>query len=151
MKLFKDFGNDWSERQSTPSPKKLRDSFVGPFIIIKLHGKNAVEVELTGEYSRKHSTFPISLIKPYQVKDNQKFPTAFPQKIVIPPFDEDTPLVIKKVLKERITRVNGKDLREYLVQYHKQSSDKDKWLHESDISESATLLRKYRLEKRSSS
>ncbi|MBW0530057.1 hypothetical protein O181_069772 [Austropuccinia psidii MF-1] len=28
-------------------PKKMRDSFVGPFTIIKLIGKNAVEVKLT--------------------------------------------------------------------------------------------------------
>ncbi|MBW0517296.1 hypothetical protein O181_057011 [Austropuccinia psidii MF-1] len=34
-------------------PKKMRDSFVGPFTIIKLIGKNAVEVKLTEEFSRK--------------------------------------------------------------------------------------------------
>ncbi|MBW0537518.1 hypothetical protein O181_077233 [Austropuccinia psidii MF-1] len=36
-------------------PKKMRDSFVGPFTIIKLIGKNAVEVRLTEEFCRKHS------------------------------------------------------------------------------------------------
>jgi hypothetical protein len=46
-------------------PKKLRDSYVGPFTIKQLHGKNAVEVILTGEFERKHPTFPVSLIKPY--------------------------------------------------------------------------------------
>ncbi|MBW0537848.1 hypothetical protein O181_077563 [Austropuccinia psidii MF-1] len=46
-------------------PKKMRDSFVGPFTIIKLIGKNAVEVKLTEEFSRKHSVFPVSLVKPY--------------------------------------------------------------------------------------
>ncbi|MBW0588093.1 hypothetical protein O181_127808 [Austropuccinia psidii MF-1] len=44
--------------------KKMRDSFVGPFSIIKLIGKNAVEVKLTEEFSRKHPVFPVSLIKP---------------------------------------------------------------------------------------
>ncbi|MBW0565445.1 hypothetical protein O181_105160 [Austropuccinia psidii MF-1] len=34
-------------------PKKMRDSFVGPFTIIKLIGKNTVEVKLTEESSRK--------------------------------------------------------------------------------------------------
>ncbi|MBW0564072.1 hypothetical protein O181_103787 [Austropuccinia psidii MF-1] len=34
--------------------KKMRDSFLGPFTIIKLRGKNAVEVKLTEEFSRKH-------------------------------------------------------------------------------------------------
>ncbi|MBW0510442.1 hypothetical protein O181_050157 [Austropuccinia psidii MF-1] len=38
-------------------PKKMRDSFVGPFTIIKWIGKNAVEVKLTEECSRKHQSF----------------------------------------------------------------------------------------------
>ncbi|MBW0568237.1 hypothetical protein O181_107952 [Austropuccinia psidii MF-1] len=46
-------------------PKKMRDSFVGPFTIIKLIGINAVEVKLTEEFSRKHPVFPVSLVKPY--------------------------------------------------------------------------------------
>ncbi|MBW0577532.1 hypothetical protein O181_117247 [Austropuccinia psidii MF-1] len=46
-------------------PKKMRDSFVGPLTIIKLIGKNVVEVKLTEEFSRKHPVFPVSLVKPY--------------------------------------------------------------------------------------
>ncbi|MBW0464310.1 hypothetical protein O181_004025 [Austropuccinia psidii MF-1] len=46
-------------------PKNMRDSFLGPFTIIKLIGKNAVEVKLTEEISRKHPVFPVSLVKPY--------------------------------------------------------------------------------------
>ncbi|MBW0491378.1 hypothetical protein O181_031093 [Austropuccinia psidii MF-1] len=45
--------------------KKMRDSFVGPFTIIKFIGKNAVEVKITEEFSRKHPVFPVSLVKPY--------------------------------------------------------------------------------------
>ncbi|MBW0517727.1 hypothetical protein O181_057442 [Austropuccinia psidii MF-1] len=29
-------------------PKKLKDSYVGPFVIVALHGTNAVQVELSG-------------------------------------------------------------------------------------------------------
>jgi hypothetical protein len=43
----------------------MSDSFAGPFVVKALHGKNAAEVILTGEFSRKHPTFPVSLIKPY--------------------------------------------------------------------------------------
>ncbi|MBW0512305.1 hypothetical protein O181_052020 [Austropuccinia psidii MF-1] len=43
--------------------KKMRDSFVGPFTIIRLIGKNAVEVRLTEEFSREHPVFPVSLVK----------------------------------------------------------------------------------------
>ncbi|MBW0536389.1 hypothetical protein O181_076104 [Austropuccinia psidii MF-1] len=38
-------------------PKKMRDSFGGPFTIIKLVGKNAVEVKLTEEFSRNTQSF----------------------------------------------------------------------------------------------
>ncbi|MBW0594174.1 hypothetical protein O181_133889 [Austropuccinia psidii MF-1] len=37
-------------------PKKLKDSFAGPFIIKALHGTNAVQVELSGELENKHPT-----------------------------------------------------------------------------------------------
>ncbi|MBW0474544.1 hypothetical protein O181_014259 [Austropuccinia psidii MF-1] len=46
-------------------PRKMRDSFVGPFNIIQLIGKNQVEVRITEEFSRKQPVFPVSLVKPY--------------------------------------------------------------------------------------
>ncbi|MBW0569203.1 hypothetical protein O181_108918 [Austropuccinia psidii MF-1] len=45
------------------SPKKLKDSIAGPFIIKALHGTNSVQVELSGELENKHPTFPVSLVK----------------------------------------------------------------------------------------
>ncbi|MBW0497299.1 hypothetical protein O181_037014 [Austropuccinia psidii MF-1] len=42
-------------------PKILKDSLAGPFIIIALHGKNAVQVELSGELENKHPNFTVSL------------------------------------------------------------------------------------------
>ncbi|MBW0497026.1 hypothetical protein O181_036741 [Austropuccinia psidii MF-1] len=64
-------------------PKKMRDSFLGPFNIIKLIGKNAVEVKLTEEFSRKHPVFPVSLVKPYFQTEEEKFPSR--KKNPIPP------------------------------------------------------------------
>ncbi|MBW0533616.1 hypothetical protein O181_073331 [Austropuccinia psidii MF-1] len=55
-------------------PKKMQDSFVGPLTIIKLIGKNAVEVKLTEEFSRKHPVFSVSLVKPYFQREEDKFP-----------------------------------------------------------------------------
>ncbi|MBW0513269.1 hypothetical protein O181_052984 [Austropuccinia psidii MF-1] len=43
-------------------PKKLKDSFAGPFMIKALHGPNSVQLELTGELMNKHPAFPVSLI-----------------------------------------------------------------------------------------
>ncbi|MBW0583676.1 hypothetical protein O181_123391 [Austropuccinia psidii MF-1] len=56
-------------------PKKMRDSFVGPFTIIKLIGKNSVELKLTVEFSRKHPVFPIGLVKPCFQTEEDKFPS----------------------------------------------------------------------------
>ncbi|MBW0550565.1 hypothetical protein O181_090280 [Austropuccinia psidii MF-1] len=49
--------------------KNLKDSFAGPFVIKALHGENAVEVELSEEFTNKNPTFPVSLIKPYKSSD----------------------------------------------------------------------------------
>ncbi|MBW0538415.1 hypothetical protein O181_078130 [Austropuccinia psidii MF-1] len=37
-------------------PKKLKDSFVGPFFIVSLHVTNAVQVEFSSELANKHPT-----------------------------------------------------------------------------------------------
>ncbi|MBW0494465.1 hypothetical protein O181_034180 [Austropuccinia psidii MF-1] len=34
-------------------PKKLKYSYVGPFVIVSLHGTNAVQVELSSELENK--------------------------------------------------------------------------------------------------
>ncbi|MBW0461264.1 hypothetical protein O181_000979 [Austropuccinia psidii MF-1] len=54
-------------------PKKLKDSYVGPFVIVALHGTNGVQVELSGVLENKHPTFPVRLIKPYQPAEKEFF------------------------------------------------------------------------------
>ncbi|POW09151.1 hypothetical protein PSTT_07062 [Puccinia striiformis] len=71
-------------------PKKMRDSFAGPFVVKALHGKNAVEVILTGEFGRKHPTFPVSLVKHYNDPNAEKFPLRQTVKVVIPPMEHST-------------------------------------------------------------
>ncbi|MBW0492231.1 hypothetical protein O181_031946 [Austropuccinia psidii MF-1] len=55
-------------------PKKMRDTFVGAFTIIRLIRKNEVEVQLTEDFSRKHPVFPVSLVKPYHQTGEDKLP-----------------------------------------------------------------------------
>ncbi|MBW0531700.1 hypothetical protein O181_071415 [Austropuccinia psidii MF-1] len=80
--------------------KKLKDSFAGTFVIKDLHGKNAVEVELSEELSNKHTTFPASLIKPYNSGDAKRFSlrNRIPQNI--PPVESSGKKRITKFLKE---------------------------------------------------
>ncbi|MBW0562323.1 hypothetical protein O181_102038 [Austropuccinia psidii MF-1] len=56
-------------------PKKRRDSFVGPFTITRLIGKNAVEVRLTEKFSEENPVFLVSLVKPYHQTGENKFPS----------------------------------------------------------------------------
>ncbi|MBW0565827.1 hypothetical protein O181_105542 [Austropuccinia psidii MF-1] len=94
-------------------PKKLKDSFAGPFIIEALHGKNAVQVELSGELENKHPTFPVSLVKHYTSSDKELFPLRNETPLEVPPLDWSEEKKVLKVLKGR--RLRGKNEREYLV------------------------------------
>ncbi|MBW0476744.1 hypothetical protein O181_016459 [Austropuccinia psidii MF-1] len=112
----------------------MRDSFVGPFNIIKLIRKNEVEVRLTEEFSREHPVFPVSLIKPYFQAEEDQFPSrkknSTPPEIVEV---EDSPFPVKKIIKARKLRLNGKDQRQYLVRLKNPTADKDKCLAEDEI------------------
>ncbi|MBW0508058.1 hypothetical protein O181_047773 [Austropuccinia psidii MF-1] len=126
-------------------PKKLKDSYVGPFVIVALHGTNAVQVELSGKLENKDPTFPVSLIKPYKPTGNELFPLRHPTPLTVPPVEQSEDRKIKKVIKERRLRV--KNQREYLVRY-RNTVHEDEWIAESEIPDSDKLLRRFRHERR---
>ncbi|MBW0582913.1 hypothetical protein O181_122628 [Austropuccinia psidii MF-1] len=130
-------------------PNKMRDSFLGPFTIIKLIGKYAVEVKLTEEFSRKHPVFPVSLVKPYFQKEEDKCPSR--RKNPTPPEIvevEDSPGPVSKIIWARKIRLNWKDQRQYLVKFKNQTADKDKWLAEDSIPDGNLHLRRFRASRR---
>ncbi|MBW0512628.1 hypothetical protein O181_052343 [Austropuccinia psidii MF-1] len=96
-------------------PNKLKDSYVGPFVIVALQGTNAVQVELSGELENKHPTLPVSLIKPYQPADKELFPLKNTTPLTVPAVEQSEDKKIKKVIRERRLRVKNK--REYCVRY----------------------------------
>ncbi|MBW0465881.1 hypothetical protein O181_005596 [Austropuccinia psidii MF-1] len=126
-------------------PKKLQDSYAGPYVIVALHGTNAVQVELSGELENKHPTFPLSLIKPYQPAHKELFPLRNPAPLTVPPVEQNGDRNIQKVIKER--RLRGKNLRKYLVR-NRNPVHEDEWLEESEIPDSDKLLRRLRHERR---
>ncbi|MBW0554517.1 hypothetical protein O181_094232 [Austropuccinia psidii MF-1] len=126
-------------------PKQLKDSYLGPFVIVALHGTNAVQVELSGELQNKHPTFPVSLIKPFQPTEKELFPSRNPKTLTVPPVEQDEDKKMKKVIKER--RLRGKNQREYLVRYRNPVHE-DEWLAESEIPDSDKFLRRFRHERR---
>ncbi|MBW0469665.1 hypothetical protein O181_009380 [Austropuccinia psidii MF-1] len=130
-------------------PNKMTDSFVGPFTIIKLVGKNVVDVRLTEEFSRKHPVFPVSLVKPYFHTGEEKLSstnkTYTPQDVVEV---ENSPDPLKKIIKARKIRINDKDQRQYVVRFKDQIADKNKGLTEDEIPYSNPFLRRFRATRR---
>ncbi|MBW0570936.1 hypothetical protein O181_110651 [Austropuccinia psidii MF-1] len=113
-------------------PKKVRDSFVGPFTTMNLVGK-------------KHPVFPVSLVKPYFQTEEGKFPSR--EKNPTPPEIvevEDSPGPVNKIMRARKIRLNGRDHRQYLVRFKNQTAHKDKWLAEDAIPDGNLHLRKFR-------
>ncbi|MBW0492561.1 hypothetical protein O181_032276 [Austropuccinia psidii MF-1] len=108
-------------------PKKMRDTFVGPFTIIILIRKNAAEVQLTEYFFRKHPVFLKQ--KPYS------------QDIVEV---EDSPGPVKKIIKARKIRLDGKYCRQYLIRFKSQTAYEDKWLAEDAIPYGDLHLRRLR-------
>ncbi|MBW0487829.1 hypothetical protein O181_027544 [Austropuccinia psidii MF-1] len=106
-------------------PRKIRDSFVGTFTLIKLIGENAVE---TGE-----DKFP-------SIKN-----TTTPQEIVEV---EESPGPVKKIIKARKIRLNGRDQRQYLVRFKNQTADTDKCLAEDAIPDGNLQLRRFKASRR---
>ncbi|MBW0488550.1 hypothetical protein O181_028265 [Austropuccinia psidii MF-1] len=124
-------------------PKKTSDSFEGPFTIIKFIGKNSVEVKLMEQFCRKHPVFPVCLIKTYFQTEEDNFPSR--KKNPTPPEIvriENSPGPVKKIIKARKIRLNGKDQRQYLVRFKTQTADRDKWLAENAIPDGNLHLRK---------
>ncbi|MBW0556437.1 hypothetical protein O181_096152 [Austropuccinia psidii MF-1] len=110
---------------------------------------NAVEVKLTEEFYRKHPVFPVSLVKPYFQTEEDKFPSR--EKNPTPPEIvevEDSPGPVKKIIKARKIRLNGKDQRQCLVRFKNQAADKDKWLEEDAIPDGSLHLRILRASRR---
>ncbi|MBW0490679.1 hypothetical protein O181_030394 [Austropuccinia psidii MF-1] len=136
---------DKAKNHAKQSSKKLKDSYVGPFVIVALHGTNSVQVELSSELENKQPTFPVSLIKPSQIAEKDLFPLKNLTLLTLPPVEQSEDKKIKKVIKKR--RLRGKNQREYLVRY-RDPVHEDEWLAESEISDSDKLLRRFRHERR---
>ncbi|MBW0529649.1 hypothetical protein O181_069364 [Austropuccinia psidii MF-1] len=93
-------------------------------------GKNAVDVILTEEFSRKHPVFPVSLVKPYFQIEEDKFPSRKKNSTAAEIVKvEGSPGPVKKIIKARNIRLNGKDQRQYLVRFKtRQKIKKSGWL-----------------------
>ncbi|MBW0520627.1 hypothetical protein O181_060342 [Austropuccinia psidii MF-1] len=89
------------------------------------------------------------LVKPYLQTDEDKFPSR--KKNPTPPEIvevEDSPGSVKKIIKARKIRLNGKDQRQCLVGFKNQKADKEKWLAEDAIPDGNLYIRRFRASRR---
>ena len=110
-----------------------------------MHGKNAVEVILSEELSRKHLVFPVSLVKHFKPREGSNLPPAI---VPIEPDPVKEKGKFRRILRDKKERVQGKDIRLYLVRYKGESADKDEWLPENNVPDGPINLRNYTASKR---
>lgn len=127
--------------------RKLKDSFVGPFVIKQMNVPNAAEVIRTGELERKHPTFPVSWLKHYKSADRTLFPDRNIQ-VRITPLEKEEEKKIQIILDSRIIRKNGKDTREFLCRFRNRPADEDEWRLPAQIPDADKLLRSFKASKK---
>ncbi|MBW0478094.1 hypothetical protein O181_017809 [Austropuccinia psidii MF-1] len=74
---------------SSTAKKKLKDSYLGPFVIVALHGTNAFQVKLNGELENKNPMFPVILLQAYQPADKELYPLSNPAPLAVPPVENN--------------------------------------------------------------
>ena len=131
-------------------PRKLQDSFVGPFLVTNLYGPNAVEVILTGEFEKKHPVFPVSLLKKYISADEDKFPETKKLRpvVMIPTFEPEKEKKFLKILRQKRIKKDEKDVTLYLVRYKNKGADHDEWLPAEKVPNAKVTLRAFRASNR---
>mgnify|MGYP002655140599 CR=1 FL=1 len=119
-------------RKLAQGSRKLLPRYIGPFTVVRMVGKTAVELRLPSDM-RIHPTFHVSLVRPYRsrttdvetaVSDTEPLPVAW--------LSETKPLwSVERVLDYRCRRVRtGKKFRymhEWLVKWTGYSSEHNSW------------------------
>ncbi|MBW0537293.1 hypothetical protein O181_077008 [Austropuccinia psidii MF-1] len=107
----KEYNNQrWDKTHMEPDFKGGDQVLVSTLKFNNLKGPEKMRIPF--EISRKHTVFPVSLVKPYFQTEEDKFPS---RKKNPPPRDivevEDSPGPVSKIIRAKKIRLNGKDQR----------------------------------------
>ena len=106
--------------------KKFMPKWIGPFTVVKMVGQAAVQLLLPSQY-RIHDVFHVSLLSKYRESGRVQPPAPVEEL-------EDGPVwKVGKVLTHKWTRVAGKILTDYLVQWEDQSPEQATWVTEANM------------------
>ncbi len=113
---------------SVPKGKrKLFPRWVGPFKVVQMVGKAAVQLELPASY-RIHNVFHVGLVKLYHASGSVQPPTHTDWLETIAPV-----FPVERVLDARTHRENRTTVREYLVKWANQRPEYNSWEPESSF------------------
>ncbi|KAJ9524507.1 hypothetical protein QJQ45_019534 [Haematococcus lacustris] len=92
------------KRKDEVGVRKLKPRYVGPFVVLRMIGLVAVQIQLPHRWTRMHNVFHVSLVKPY-------LGTQAPNMAAPPPvqwLDGEPVYEVEKLLQHKLVKVRGR-------------------------------------------
>ena len=140
-------------RQPGPGVRKLKPSYMGPFVVDSMVGRVAVKLNLPKDWTRIHNVFHVNLVKPYLERSGGE-PSR--QRIIPPPplqyLDGEPLFEVEALLDHEIvtfTRGKGKNKKlkafyRFLIKWAHYTEDNNKWEPEDGLLTCEEMLQEYK-------
>ncbi|KAJ9520962.1 hypothetical protein QJQ45_014157 [Haematococcus lacustris] len=140
------------KRKDEVGVRKLKPRYVGPFVVLRMIGLVAVQIQLPHRWTRMHNVFHVSLVKPY-------LGTQAPNMAAPPPvqwLDGEPVYEVEKLLQHKVVKVRGrgngkgrkpgknvKQALEFLVRWVGYSEEHDTWEPQKNLVNCDEALQQY--------
>ncbi|KAJ9511978.1 hypothetical protein QJQ45_004438 [Haematococcus lacustris] len=140
------------KRKDEVGVRKLKPRYVGPFVVLRMIGLVAVQIQLPHRWTRMHNVFHVSLVKPY-------LGTQAPNMAAPPPvqwLDGEPVYEVEKLLQHKLVKVRGrgngkgrkpsknvKQALEFLVRWVGYSEEHDTWEPQKNLVNCDEALQRY--------
>ncbi|KAJ9529887.1 hypothetical protein QJQ45_022308 [Haematococcus lacustris] len=140
------------KRKDEVGVRKLKPRYVGPFVVLRMIGLVAVQIQLPHRWTRMHNVFHVSLVKPY-------LGTQAPNMAAPPTvqwLDGEPVYEVEKLLQHKLVKVRGrgngkgrkpsknvKQALEFLVRWVGYSEEHDTWEPQKNLVNCDEALQQY--------